>query len=279
MKRWWIIIALLAAALVLGWAQTNWPEPLRVTFFDIGQGDAALIRTPAHQNILIDGGPDSSVMAKLGRALPWTDHTIDLVVLSHPHADHVAGLVPVLQHYRVRHVLIAGVLHTTPDYIEFLKLIKEKHIPVTIAQAGQTINLNGGVALDVLWPTVSYETKTVSEIHITCVVIKLRFGSARALFTGDLPLEEERALAATGVDLKAQILKVGHHGSRTSSSEEFIRAVAPEAAIIPVGRRNHYGLPDEDVLARLSRLVPHVYRTDESGDVSFVSDGTTWHKK
>ncbi len=279
MKRPWLLSGLVVALMVAAWAWAARPTPLTVTFFDIGQGDAALIRTPAHQNILIDGGPDDRVAAKLGRALPWTDRTIDLVILSHPHADHVTGLVPVLQHYHVGRVLMTGVLHTAPQYLEFLQLIKDKHIPVTIAQAGQHLALAGGVTLDVLWPTVPYEGQTVPEIHVTTIVNQLRYGSTSVFFTGDLPAEEEGMLVASGTDLRAHILKVGHHGSRTSSSEAFIKAVAPPVAVISVGRRNQYGLPDEDVVARLKRLVPQVFRTDQDGDVTFAYVADHWVRR
>src|SRR3989338_110432 len=134
-----ILITLILSAVVF---VSNQNQNLKVYFFDVGQGDGILIRTPSHQNIVIDGGPDNSFIAKLGQALPFYDRTIDLMVLTHPHDDHLFGLVEVLKRYRVKEVLYSGALHTTDAYLEWLSLIKEKEIPLKIARAGQTFIFN-----------------------------------------------------------------------------------------------------------------------------------------
>jgi len=278
MKRWLVIIlVVLSTGAALLWWQLR-PRYLTVDFFDVGQGDAELIRTPQGQTILIDGGPDKKILEKLGTALPWADRSLDLVVLSHPHADHVSGLIEVLQRYRVRRILATGVVHTTPEYIKWLELIKNKKIPLTVAQAGQRIEFSGGVVLEILWPLDSYAGQQVGDLNATSIVARLSYGPSSALFTGDTPRENEQLLLNSGANLKAQLLKVAHQGSRTSSSEEFIRAVAPRVAIIPVGRDNRFGHPHAEVVERLKNLVSQVLRTDRDGDIRFASNGVVWRR-
>ena len=279
MKKIIVLLTAFGLVVVLAWwwgGQSN--HLLTVTFFDVGQGDAALIRTPQDQTILIDGGPDRTILTKLGESLPWTRRTIDLVILSHPHADHVAGLNYVLARYRVRHVLMTGAIHTTPEYLKFLELLKNKEVPVTIAQAGQVIELNGGVSVEVLWPFKSVVGERVNDLNITSIVNRVVYKVTAVLFTGDTPKENEAALLNSGSDLTAQILKVAHQGSRTSSSEEFIKAVAPEVAVIPVGQ-NSYGHPHAEVVERLKKLVEVVLRTDAEGDITWQSNGQSWQRE
>lgn len=279
MKKIIVLLGTVGLVVVLAWwwgGQSN--HLLTVTFFDVGQGDAALIRTPQDQTILIDGGPDRTILTKLGESLPWTRRTIDLVILSHPHADHVAGLNYVLARYRVRHVLMTGAIHTTPEYLKFLELLKNKEVPVTIAQAGQVIELNGGVSVEVLWPFKSMVGERVDDLNTTSIVNRVVYKATAVLFTGDTPKENEAALLNSGSDLTAQILKVAHQGSRTSSSEEFIKAVAPEVAVIPVGQ-NSYGHPHAEVVERLKKLVEVVLRTDAEGDITWQSNGQSWQRE
>ncbi|HLD85859.1 MAG TPA: ComEC/Rec2 family competence protein [Patescibacteria group bacterium] len=279
MKKIIVLLGTFGLVVVLAWwwgGQSN--HLLTVTFFDVGQGDAALIRTPQDQTILIDGGPDRTILTKLGESLPWTRRTIDLVILSHPHADHVAGLNYVLARYRVRHVLMTGAIHTTPEYLKFLELLKNKEVPVTIAQAGQVIELNGGVSVEVLWPFKSMVGERVDDLNTTSIVNRVVYKATAVLFTGDTPKENEAALLNSGSDLTAQILKVAHQGSRTSSSEEFIKAVAPEVAVIPVGQ-NSYGHPHAEVVERLKKLVEVVLRTDAEGDITWQSNGQSWQRE
>jgi competence protein ComEC len=278
MKRWWIFLFIF---LIIGvaWWWLNKPTPFTVTFFDVGEGESALVQTPSGQNILIDGGPSAAVLQKLGGALPWTKRNIDLIILSHPHADHITGVIKVLERYKVRQVLTTDVLHTTPEYIAFLKLIKDKKIPLAIARTGQNIKLASGVSVDILWPPISYAGQQVDDLNSTSIVNKINFGETSVLFTGDTPIVNEQALITTSTNLRSQILKVAHQGSRTSSSEEFLRAVAPEFAVISVGKDNRFGHPHQEVLERLKNLSIKIFRTDIDGDISFVSDGKRWAKK
>ncbi len=276
MKRMRFALAL-AFVIVAAWLVAGrQPVAFSVTFFDVGQGDSALVTTPDRTFVLIDGGPSRAVLTKLGQALPFGVRTLDLVVLSHPHADHLAGLAYVLQRYRVKHVLMTDATHTTPEYIAFLELVREQDIPVTIARAGQRFDIGAGARLEVLWPAMSYAGARTSDLNATSIVSRIVYGSTAVLFTGDTPIENEASLLASGADVKAQLLKVAHQGSRTSSSEEFIRAVSPETAVVSVGADNRFGHPHEDVILRLTRLVPAVLRTDQDGDIRFESDGARW---
>jgi len=269
-----VTILLIGTAVVL-WQQQR-PWNFSVTFFDIGQGDAHLIKTPAHQTILIDGGPNRTILRKLGSALPWTTRTIDLMILSHPHADHVTGLIEVLKRYKVKQVVATWAAYNTPEYATWQKIITDKKIPLLIAQAGQNLELADGVKLTILWPTVSMAGVVTKDVNFTSIVNKICWQATCALFTGDTPKENEQELLSLGANLKAQILKVAHQGSRTSSSEDFLRAVAPEVAVIPVGE-NNYGHPHTEVVERLQRLVRTVLRTDQVGDITFVSNGESWY--
>ncbi len=252
------------------------PVKFSLTFFDVGQGDAALIVTPARQAILLDGGPDRAILNKLGRTLPWDKHDIDLMILSHPHADHLTGLLAVLQQYQVKQILMTGVIHTTPEYLEFLKIIKTKQISVTLAKTGQIIKLAGEVELEVVGPVESYQNRVVADLNAASLVVKLKYGTTQALFTGDQTRENELELLKTGANLSAQLLKVAHHGSRASSGLEFLRAVKPDYAVISAGAGNPFGHPAAETLQRLQELGAAVYRTDKAGDIEFVSDGRHW---
>ncbi len=274
-------ILLVAAVLIVGgsfwFAAVQGKGLLVVTFLDVGQGDAAIIRTPTEETILIDGGPDRTVLTKLAKYIPWTERTIDLVVVSHPHADHLTGLNYVLERYKVRHVLMTDAVHTTPEYLRFLELLKEKNIPITLAVTGRKFEFGQGVSLEVIWPREKFGGQRLTDLNDSSLVNKIIYGTSVVLFTGDTPQENEQAILTTGLDIKAQILKVSHQGSKTSSTSEFIKAVAPGAAIISVGP-NSYGHPHAEVVSRLEQLVPSVLRTDQEGDITFISDGQNFKR-
>ena len=205
----WVIPPLLAVAILVSLAATTMPDDnLRISFLDIGQGDAILIQTPAHQNILIDGGPSpQAISLELGKKLPFWDRTIDLVVLTQPHADHVTGLVEVLQRYKVKQVLYADLDFESDIYDEWLRLIKEKNIKCTIAQAGQQIDLGKGVVIEVLNPPEMLLSDTSSDIDNNGVVLHLRMDEVSFLFTADIGQEAEFELINRRADLHSTVLK------------------------------------------------------------------------
>ena len=248
-------------------------KKLEVTFFDVGQGDAALINIPQGKQVLIDGGPDAGILSKLGSALPWWDRTIEYVVLTHPHADHVTGLVEALKRYKVEKVVMTGVVHTTDEYLAFLDEVRGRNIPVKFVVSGDSFALGEG-EFSVLAPQESLEGKRVEELNGTSVVLRFVYGESSFLFMGDAPVEMEEGILAAGEwDLESNVLKVGHHGSSDSNSEEFINAVAPQYAVISAGKDNPYGHPSLRTVKRLERAGARVLRTDMRGDVRFIGDG------
>lgn len=251
---------------------------LTITFFDVGQGDSIFIEAPNGNRILIDGGPDRSVLGKLTSVMPFWDHSIDLVILTHPHADHVTGLVEALKRYDVGAVLESDPKYSTPEYLEWHRLLSDRHVPVTIARAGQRVALSPFAELDILAPLASFVGVSLQNVHDAMVVSRLVYGSSSALFAGDAERSLEYRLLFSGAPLKSDVLKVGHHGSKTSTSEDFVSAVAPSFAVISVGAKNRYGHPNQQTLDTLTRFGVPTFRTDLDGDVKFVSDGRVFRK-
>ncbi|MDP3772374.1 MAG: ComEC/Rec2 family competence protein [bacterium] len=267
----------LAAVTVLVWVAIFQLEPSRdklvLDVFDIGQGDSIFIQSDSGSQVLIDGGPDSKVLAKLGEVMPFWDRSIDLVILTHPHADHVTGLIEVLKRYDVGVVMESGANYPTPEYTEWHRLLEQKHIPVIIAKTGQHIRLSPRAALDILLPSHSFIGASPKNVHDAMIVSRLTYGSTTVLLTGDAERPLEYQLIGSGTDLHADILKVGHHGSKTSTTEDFVRAVSPRFAVISVGRKNRYGHPAQQTLDTLAKFGIQTFRTDQDGDVKFMSNG------
>jgi len=245
---------------------------LEVNFFDVGQGDAIFIETPERHQILIDGGPDSTILEKLAKEMPFWDRTIDLIILTHPDTDHLRGLIEVLKKYKVENILWTGVVKDTSGYKEWLNSIQNEKAIIKIAQAGQRI-ITSRTVLDILYPFENLAGQEVKNINDTSIVAKLAFGGISFLFTGDIYESVERKLAESGTNLDSNILKVAHQGSKTSNSEEFIKRVSPEIAVISVGKNNRYGHPHQAVLDILERYGITVFRTDTDGDIKIISDG------
>ncbi|MCJ7668961.1 MAG: DNA internalization-related competence protein ComEC/Rec2, partial [Dehalococcoidia bacterium] len=274
--KWLVLPLLVVAILVWSVALTMPDDKLHVSFLDVGQGDAILIQTPNGQNILIDGGPDpQKINLELGEKLPFWDRTIDLVVCTQPQADHITGLVDVLQRYKVKQVLEPGVSYNSSIYQEWCNLVEEKQIKRDIARAGQEIDLGNGIKMEVLNPPASLWEGTSHDVDNNGVVLKLSWGKLSFLFTADIREEVEFELIGQRANLKSTVLKVSHHGSKTSTSQQFLAAVAPEVAVISVGTDNPFGHPSPEVVERLiDRLgEDNVYRTDEDGTIEFITDG------
>ncbi|MFH0906738.1 MAG: MBL fold metallo-hydrolase [bacterium] len=239
---------------------------LEVYFFDVGQGDSIFIETPSNKQILIDGGPDKMVLEKLNQTMPLYDRTIDLVILTHPDADHITGLIDVIDYYSIGQILTSGFELDTAVYKEWQDLIKLKNIPVTIVQAGQKIILEKDVIIEILWPDQSL----VKNANNSSVVGRLVYGDSEFLLTGDIEKEVESRLIEQGWNLDSDVLKVGHHGSKTSNSFNFIKAVNPKISVISVGEDNKYGHPNNEILEILKNSV--IYRTDKDGDIEISAD-------
>lgn len=249
------------------------PTYLKVDFYDVGQGDAALISTPAGQHVLIDGGPNDAVISKLDHDVPIYHRTIDAIVLSHPHADHLDGLLSVLKKYEVKDLYITGILHTTPEYLEFLNLAKSKNIKTHQVVAGSTLDFGDGITLANYFPIKNLAGQKIDNLNNSSIVSKLVYGESEVLFTGDLEKEGQSELLATKPDLHADVLKVPHHGSKDSANEKFIDAVSPKYAIISVGKDNKFNHPAPSHLELLKNI--KVFRTDQDGDVKFLLTKTS----
>lgn len=267
-----LAIPLITCAVTLVATGVSWrdyslgtPGELVVKFFDVGQGDSALLVTPTGKQILIDGGPDTSALRGLGKSMPFFDRSIDLLVLSHPDLDHIGAFPEVLRRYRVGGVLMTGIDEDKPRYREFLTLMQELDIPLLVADPGRDIDLGDGVVLDVLWPRETLFNTQVEDANEASVVLKVQYGSSSILFTGDMGEQEEAEVLASGADLSADILKIGHHGSRYSTSTGFLLAVDPKEAVISAGKDNTYGHPHPVILERLRHFGVPVRTTAEEG--------------
>lgn len=266
-------IAAASAAIILFWLYWQAPQNLKVDFLDVGQGDAILIKAPGGQNILVDGGPDKTVLKRLGENMAWWDRQIDLMILTHAHDDHASGLIDVLKRYRVKRILYTGALHNAPNYLSWLKTARDKKVSLTIIDQEQTINLGLGAKIEILYPDESFLDKTLDDLNKSSIVLKLSYGQTKFLLTGDADESVEKKLMVKGADLSANLLKVGHHGSQYSSSDEFLKRVGPKIAVIQAGKNNSFGHPSLRIIKRLERLGAEVFRTDEDGSVKAVSDG------
>jgi len=270
------ILGLLIFLNILAWLavyEISQPQSLAVNFFDVGQGDAIFIEDQKLHQVLIDGGPDSTVLEKLGKEIPSWDNTLDLIILTHPEKDHLAGLIEVLKRYKVENILWTGVVRDTAEYKEWKKLIEEEGAKIFIAKAGQKIYSSAkNFGAEILYPFESLEGKTLEDSNNTSIVIRLVFGENSFLLTGDAYKSVERELIEKGIDVDSDILKVAHHGSKTSSAAEFIEKVSPETAIISVGKDNTYGHPHQEVLDTLTKYGIKILRTDEQGDIKILSD-------
>ena len=254
---------------------------LHVTVLDIGQGDAILVETPAGATMLVDGGPDPELtLRRIGANLPFHTRRIDVMVLSHPHQDHVAGLVDALDRFEVGALLHAGITFENPAFLRLLAdAPTEPTLDVTVARAEQVFALDPTTTIEILYPTDADAAAPLPEgdINNGSVVMVLRHRGFAALLTGDAEAPVEAALIARGVLPVVDLLKVGHHGSTSSTTPGLLDAIRPTAAVISSGAGNEYGHPASETLATLAaRPEIAVYRTDLHDDVEVVTDGLTY---
>ncbi len=264
-------VLLLASLALLAHEWVRLPDgKLHVALLDIGQGDGILITTPVGQRILVDGGPDLTLLERLGEELPFFDRGIDLMVLTHTDSDHVTSLPSVLERYRIKTVLMTGVDAYSSRYRAFLDAVEKSDVQVILADASHDIDLGEGLVLDVLWPIESMLGQEVEDPNNASVVAKLIWKDHEVLLTGDIEEEAERKILVSGADVSSDILKVAHHGSKTSSSTGFLLAVNPELALISAGRDNSFGHPHAQVISRFNSLDIDLRRTDKEGKVEVV---------
>lgn len=251
---------------------------LKVYFLDVGQGDATFIESPNGNQVLIDGGPmDNSVLRSLGEVMSVGDRSIDMVIATHPDADHIGGIAEVLNRYDVGMYLESGNrTKDTKTFATLQKIVEEKEnqgMKVAIATRGKRFILDElkGVYLDILFPDKNVENV---ESNLASIVAKLSVGENCFIFMGDAPKSTEAHLISIDADnLDCEVLKAGHHGSRTSSMEDFVKIVSPEYVVISSGKNNRYGHPHKEVLNILQKLGISILRTDEIGTITIESDG------
>lgn len=267
---------------------------LKVVFFDVGQGDAVFIETPEGHQIIIDGGPDSSLLQKLNERMPFWDRTIDLVVLTHPEKDHMTGLLSLLERYKVDYFLWTGVVKNDAQNRKLAEILDKIQKPapakffaglsgflpygkkpltakIVTVIAGDKIKTES-LLIDILHPFENLSGQEPKNTNDTSVVLRVIFGKSEFLFTGDIGFSVESKLASK-FGLSSDILKVAHHGSKYSTSNDFLSAVGPDIAVISVGKNNSYGHPTQEVLQRLAVHNAEVLRTDQKGDITILSDG------
>ena len=271
--RLWLLLCLAIQA-----AAGAATPPLTVTFFDVWQGDSEWIHTPGGKNILIDGGPPEAGLEVLARLREAGVKTLDLLVISHPHADHFGGLTVLVQALPVATVWDSGQPTSSRSYLALLQALdRQQTAKLEVARAGQALDLGDGVQLEVLAPADPLLKDTHSDPNNNSVVIRMTYGQVSFLFTGDIEDDGVASvLEKAGPRLQAQILKVPHHGSRYTTRDDFLDAVRPEVAIISSGRGNSYGHPHQEALQRLQAHKVQVLRTDERGSIRVSTDGRTY---
>ena len=271
-----IFVLLAAAAFFVALALLkSAPKDLRVTVLDVGQGDAIFVEFPSGSRWLIDGGPDEGVVSQIDRLIAISDRRLTGVILTHPHADHVTGLIHILRRYKVEKALLPSATHTTSEYLTFLKELRAQNIQTTpvnhpfvwSGSEGQT-----SWRWEFFYPERDF-TEPVQDLNAVSVVSRLTFGEQSFLFMGDAPVEVEKLLMAEGRNLRAAVLKVGHHGSASSTSDDFLGAVRPPYAVISAGASNPFGHPAPATLKRLQAFGARTYRTDKHGWIQFKTDG------
>lgn len=251
----WIVIGVLVMVNVVAWVvvwELGERGELEVVFFDVGQGDSIFIETKNGFQVLIDGGPGLAVLEKLGQEMPFYDRTIDLVILTHPEHDHMFGLLEVLKRYQVKNILWTGIVRETTEWKEWNRLIEKEAVPtrgqgarLLIAEAGQKIDISQDIYLEILYPFESLEGLKVKDSNDTSIVVELVFGENKILLTGDISRKIEKQIIEKYDDLELDILKVAHHGSKSSTSLEFLEMVSPDRAVISVGD-NQWGHPHSE---------------------------------
>jgi competence protein ComEC len=253
-------------------------DTLKVYFLDIGQGDAIYMRSPSGKDMLIDGGPSKLVLQKLAMVMPWYDKNIDVLLETHPDADHIGGFPEVIKRYKVGVFVEPGVESKNTIDDEIRKLRREKGIESVKARRGMVIDLGDQAAFYILFP--DSDVSDYKDTNDASVVGELKFGSTTIMFTGDTSQKiEDDLVKKYGESLDSDILKVGHHGSKTSSGKSFVELVSPEYAVISAGKDNRYGHPHKEVIELFDSLHVKILETYKEGIIEFDSDGKTFIRK
>ncbi len=244
-------------------------EKLKVHYIDVGQGDSILIQFPSGQSMLIDAGEDTNTVTSYLKSQGVK--RIDHVIATHPHADHIGGMANVINSFEIGNVYMPRTTHTTKTYENLLLAIKNKGLKINAAKAGLNIDVGFNVKAQMVAPN----SQGYDDLNNYSAVLRVQYGDTSFLFTGDAEAVSENEMINSGYTLKSDVLKVGHHGSNTSTTSTFLKSVSPKYAVISSGKGNKYGHPHQEVLARLNNAGVKVYRTDEVGTVIAESDSKT----
>lgn len=266
-----ILVGVCAVVWYAVWRKSD--TALTVSFLDVGQGDAIFIETPSGQQMLIDGGSNRAVLRQLSRIMPWYDRTIDVVVATHPDQDHIGGLIDVLERYRVRTIVESGVGDNGGDATAFKETVARETATRLEARRGEILDLGDGVRFEILFPD---RHLPLVETNTASIIGRLVYGSTAFMLTGDAPQATEEYVTQLDMGyMRASVLKVGHHGSHTSSSPLFVGFVDPQYAVFSRGCDNRYGHPHADVVALFKKMEIATFDTCTDGTITFVSDGQT----
>ncbi len=285
-----LLFSLVALAYLTGLVIWQWPDDnAHLIVCDVGQGDAILI-TQHFTQVLIDGGPDDQVLGCLGQYLPFWDKKLELMVATHGDKDHIGGLSAVFSQYQVKRLLQSDRGKESADFADFQQIIssqREKGLQVITSQADMMLSLEENSTFKVVWPLAETQLSAVSHgqslrednANDGSIVLLWQFEEVRTLLTGDLEAAGEQALLRRGVLLDIDILKVGHHGSKTSTTPAFLEETTPEIALISCGKNNRYGHPHNQTLLHLEQRGTRILRTDQEGSLELVINGLTYWRK
>lgn len=276
-------LILLFSPQLLPRSETSWIVPkgqLGFIVVDVGsEGDAQLVISPNSKSMLVDTGDSGERVAWSNLKTVLTDNKVselDILVITHPHQDHIGNVMEVLRDFRPKKVVLTGVVHTNQTYEEMLTFIRDQNIPAVPARTGDSLDFDDNVVIDILGPN----DLTAGNLNNTSVIVKLSYGNFRVIITGDAEVEQERQqLAAVADKLPTTVLKAGHHGSATSSSLEYLKDTAPGLVIISAGSGNQYGHPHQQTLSRLEELGILTLITRDRGTITVTTDGETYEIK
>lgn len=248
------------------------PNLLKVHYIDVGQGDCELIQIN-NKNMLIDAGPADSSEKVVSYLKKCGVSTINFLIETHPHEDHIGGMKLVLDNFSVKDLLAPKIQNfsSTSSYKQLLKSINSKKLHIVSPAPGYLIDLSPKVKCEVLGPAAFY----YEDLNNYSIVLKVVYNNCKFLFMGDAQTDSENQLLSQGFDLSCNVLKVGHHGSKTASSTDFLSEASPNIAIISCGRNNEFGHPHKTILDRYKAFSCKIFRTDFNGDIVITADGTT----
>lgn len=249
------------------------PAKLKISFLDVGQGDAILVQTPSGHDMLIDGGPTDVILSRMADKMNYFDRTLDVLVSTHEDADHATGLIPVIKKMEVRTIVASPTHSDTAMAADLLRRMESETRNVYVGTKGDIIDFGDGVVARIVYPEQRVSSKLdTNDASVSIVIV---YGEHSFLLTGDLSMKYEPKLLGNDVPKPVTVYKAGHHGSKTSSGEMLLTYIKPEYAVISAGKDNRYGHPNAEALARLEKYSEEILSTIDRGTITFTSDGRT----